>query len=315
MIAQPRPAANGNDVALVPLGLHGEIISVRRQAASLDRYGAAGANFPHGLRRLVTAAGRRGCLARRQTAATARAGHRRITADLRHGAQSAPALSHSHGRRLRLPDGAAGLDGDHHRDSRHGAQPCHHAAAHEPGRHDLCADPGRLHSRQRMVCRPLRCPAHLHAGIVHIHARLLPLRPGGQLCHAGDDARPAGFRRRHDDAGRPADPVAQFSARPAVHRHDLYEPAGLDRAGDRPAGGWRSDDLCLVALDLLHQPSLRLPRHLSRLALRRGGPARQSGSFRFPRLSHGRARRGPAAIRHRECRPAHHPAAWASPAS
>ena len=87
---------------------------------------------------------------------------------------------------------------------------------------------------------------------------------------------------------------------------DLYERARARRPGHRPSARRLHHHLCLVALDLLHQHSLRLPRHPAGLALRRGDPRHQPAAIRFSRLPDGRRRAGLAAIRDREYGPADH---------
>ena len=191
---------------------------------------------------------------------------------LRDRAQSPSEAHHTGGRGHRLPDGAAGFDHHYHSHSGYGAQPGHHGAADESRGDHLCADLSGLHSRQRMVRRSLRRPPDLRAGADRLHHRLRSLRHGEQLRDAHPHARPAGSRRGDDDAGGAADPAAQLSPRPALHGDDLYERAGAHRPRHRPLARRVHHHLCLLALDLLYQHPLRLPRHPAGLALRRGDP-------------------------------------------
>jgi hypothetical protein len=84
-------------------------------------------------------------------------------------------------------------------------------AEHEVGAGQLHAEPGGVHSDQRLDGGPLRHAPGVRVRHRALHAGLVPVRHFEQHPSAGRVPHPAGLRRRHDGAGGPADLVRTFA--------------------------------------------------------------------------------------------------------
>ena len=128
-----------------------------------------------------------------------------------------------------------------------------YAAADERGDHVLFGKPRDFHPDQRLGRRPLRRTQGLlrgdrvfHLGLRAVWAVRFALDVGGQPHRAR-------FRRRHDDACRPAYPDAYLSQERAHAGDELFHAAGDVWSGRGAVGRRLHHHLFFLALEFLHQ--------------------------------------------------------------
>ena len=127
------------------------------------------------------------------------------------------------------------------------------SAEHEVGAGQLHAEPGGLHSHQRLDGGPVRNPPRVCLRHRPLHAGVISLRHIEQHSSAGRLPHSAGLRRSHDGAGRPAHPGAHLCQIRTDPRHELcrHSRVGWPHAGTRRGRSYRR--LLSLALHLLRE--------------------------------------------------------------
>ncbi len=138
-----------------------------------------------------------------------------------------------------------------HSGAGHFRGPARDSAEHEVGVGQLYLEPGGFHSHQRLDGGPVRHPPGICLGDRPVHPGIISLRHLHQHSPAGRLPHPAGLRRSHDGAGRPADPGAHVCQ---IRAHPGHELCGYSRPGRSHAGTrcrWAHRRILSLAADLL----------------------------------------------------------------
>ena len=121
----------------------------------------------------------------------------------------------------RVFHGVAGHDDSEYRGAGHlGGSACG-SAEHEVGAGQLHVEPGGFYPHQRLDGRPVRNPPGVCLRDRPLHAGIISLRHIEQHSSAGRLPHPAGLRRSHDGAGRPAHPGAHVCQIRTDPRHEF----------------------------------------------------------------------------------------------
>ena len=220
-------------------------------------------------------------------------------------ASRANVADRAYGHRRRLFHGRARFL--HHLDlaAANGAELSGFAVPDERGDHLLSHQPGDLHSHQRLDRRPVRSALRVLRRDRRLHLGLGVVRAVRNAVSACDEPDRAGLRRRHDDAGRPADPDAHLPQGSAHEGDELLHAARHAWPDDGTVSGRVHHHLFLLALEFLHQCADRLHRDRAGAEVHSRYPHAAAFGLRRAGIPHHRVRSWDWAVRHRKPRPPH----------